>query len=446
MSRPLADFHDIEWYADVPRSIGRQTAAGFLLMAVTFGGFSAWAFTAPLAAAIITQGSFVATGQNKIVQHFGGGVIKELLVGEGDRVVAGEPLVRLDETAALVSERQGFLRQVRLETVVARLKAYVAGRDVIAYPAMIREHRAEGDVASIVESQESVLASSRIKLNGEIGLLQQNITSLDFRAEGYRQQAAAARRQLDLLRQEYDGKNALFLQGLLRRPEVAAIQRAIADAEGQIARLDGEVGETQAQIEKSRQQIVQAQQTYGQAALDELQSVEAELDTVREQAVEARNVLSRTTIQSPATGTVVRLYYHSTGGVIESGKPVMEILPSDVPLIIETQIPRTDIDLVKVSEPASVRLTALNQRTTPILTGEVIYVSADAVQVSAGYDDHEIYLARIKLPASEIARIPGFVPTPGMPAEILVKTAERTFFSYISKPIVDSMSRAFNEQ
>ncbi|GGD95591.1 HlyD family type I secretion periplasmic adaptor subunit [Aureimonas endophytica] len=439
-------FHDIEWYADVPRSIGRQTVLGLLLLVVTFGGFSIWAFTAPLAAAIITQGSFVATGQNKIVQHFGGGIIKDLLVGEGDHVTAGQPLIRLDETAALANERQIYLRRMRLEAIVARLKTDVASETPIAFPPPFAAPLADADVQAIKESQETSLASTRAKLNSEVGLLRQNIASLDYRIAGYGEQTTALKRQLALLKEEFAGKNELFRNGLLRRTELAALQRAMADAEGQIGRLDGESGETRAQIDKLDQQITQARQTYRQQALDELQNAAGELDSVREQSVEARNVLQRTTVQAPASGTVVRMYYHSAGGVIESGKPIMEILPSDVPLIIETQIPRTDIDLVKVSEKASVRLTALNQRTTPILQGEVFYVSADAVQVQNGFENREIYLARVKLPASEIARVHGFVPTPGMPAEILIQTAERTFFAYLTKPIADSMSRAFNER
>lgn len=446
MSQSGANFHDIAWYADVPRSIWRQTTAGLILMALTLGGFGAWAFTAPLAAAIIAQGSFVATGENKIVQHFGGGLIEAILVKEGDHVEAGQPLVRLDETAAQVGERQLFLRLARLEAVTARLRAVAAGSSTIRFPDIITHNLSDGDIQAIRESQETVFAATTLKITNDVGLLEQNANSLIYRADGYEQQLIAVRRQLILLKEEHEGKRELYQRGFLRKPELTAIQRAIADAEGQIGRLEAEIAETNAQIARTDQQIAQTRDTYAQASLDEMQGVAAELDAVREQMLEARKVLDRTTIEAPAAGTVVRLYYHSTGGVIESGKPIMEILPSEVPLIIETQIPRTDIDLVKVSESASVRLTALNQRTTPVLDGEVVYVSADAVQLNSGFETRDVYVARVKLPAAEIARVPGFVPTPGMPAEIMIQTAERTFFDYIARPIRDSMARAFNEQ
>jgi HlyD family secretion protein len=444
--KDVAKIEDAQWYAAVPRSIWKQTTAGLLLMAVTLGGFGTWAFTAPLAAAIIAQGSFVATGQNKIIQHLEGGIIKELLVGEGDHVVANQPLLRLDETAAKAKERQLFLRQARLEAIVARLTAEVNGAEAIRFPTTITRNRDNPEIASIVQSQRLNFEGSRIKLRSEISLLDQNIEALKFRTGGSEQLLKSVTTQLALLREEYDGKKILVDQGLIRRTEIKAIQRAIADAEGQLGRLAAEISETGSQIVKHEQQMRQTENAYRQAALDELESAEAELDSIREQSREAQNVLRRATILAPVSGTVVRIFYHTSGGVIESGKSIMEILPSDVPLIIEAQVPRTDIDNVKLGQKATVRLVALNQRTTPVLNGEVYYVSADSLPDASGPTAKEVYLARVNLPVSELARVPGFVPTPGMPAEILIQTAERTFFSYLSKPIKDSMGRAFMER
>jgi HlyD family type I secretion membrane fusion protein len=444
--KEIGKAEDIQWYASVPRSIWKQTTAGLVLLTATFGGFGTWAFTAPLAAAVIAQGSFVATGQNKIIQHLEGGIIQELLVSEGDRVTADQPLIMLDETAAAANERQLFFRQARLEAIVARLTAQIQGADAINFPASITDNRGEPEIAAIVESQLLNFEASKIKLSSEIGLLEQNIGALEFRSGGYEQQLASVERQLSLLQEEYEGKKILLDKGLIRNTEVKAIQRAIADAEGQIGRLAAEVAETGAQIVRYRQQMEQTKNAYRQAALDEVEGFEAELDGVREQSREAKNVLRRATIHAPVAGTVVRMHYHTSGGVIESGKAIMEILPSDVPLIIEAQIPRTEIDNVKIGQKATVRLVALNQRTTPVLNGEVYYVSADALPDASGPVAQEVYLARVNLPVSELARVPGFAPTPGMPAEILIQTVERTFFSYLAKPIKDSMARAFMER
>ncbi|ACP26750.1 putative secretion protein Type I [Sinorhizobium fredii NGR234] len=442
----IVKVYDLEWYAEVPRSIWKQTIAGVALMAVTFGGFGVWSFTAPLAAAVIAQGSFVATGQNKIIQHLEGGIIKDILVSEGDHIVADQPLMRLDETAALANQRQLFLRRARLEAIVARLMAQIEGTDKIELPAILAPHMQDPEVEPIIRSQELNFRAWKSKLDSEIGLYKQNIEGFRFRVEGYQQQRDAVRQQHALLQEEYVGKKSLLDKDLIRKTEIKSIQRAIADAEGQVGRLTAEISETGAQVLKQEQQIRQTEETYREAALEELQKVEAELDSVREQLIGAASVLRRATINAPVSGTVVRLYYHTAGGVVETGKPIMEILPSDVPLIIEAQVIRTQIDSVKIGQKATVRLTALNQRTTPVLNGEVYYVSADSVPDPATNGTQEVYLARVSLPVSEVTRISGFVPTPGMPAEILIQTAERTFFDYLTKPIRDSMARAFMER
>lgn len=442
----IASVHDIQWYADVPRSILKHTVFGFALLGLTFGGFGTWALTAPLASAVISQGSFVATGQNKIVQHFGGGVIKELMVSEGDLVKAGQPLVLLDETAALARDRELFLRRARLEAIAARLLAQYQGLDRMSPPAFLKNHLGEPEVIEILESQKLSFDAQRNKIEGELSILEQNMLSLEFRAEGYDRQKASYEQQLELLRQEHKGKATLFDKGLLRGTELKAIERAMADAEGQIGRLDSEIDQATSQVERTRQEVVQAETAFREEALDRLQGIQGELDVVREQSREAENVLQRASILAPVSGTIVRAYYHTNGGVIESGKAVMEILPDDVPLLIEAQVPRTDIDNVRVGQMATIRLVALNQRTTPVLEGHVIYVSADALSDQQSGKNQDVYLARIDISPTQLARVRGFQPTPGMPAEIMIQVEERTFFNYLAKPITDSMARAFTER
>jgi HlyD family type I secretion membrane fusion protein len=440
-----SDIHDIEWYADVPRSIWMHAAIGFGLIALLFGGFGTWAATAPLAAAVITQGSFVATGHNTIVQHLEGGVIEEIFVNEGDKVRAGQPLIRLDQTAATVKKRQFFLRRARLEAVVARLRAEEMNLPEVAFPAVITGNMDDAGVSAIVEEQRENFASSREKLRYEILLLEHNIEALRFRKAGYEDLARSIHAQRAIMKEEHAAKSTLLDKGLLRATEIKTIERAMADAEGNIGRLNAEISETETQIRKQQEQIAHTKRAYRQAALDNLQSFSAELETVREQVREAENVLERATIAAPVSGIVVHMHYRSIGGVIESGKPILEILPSDVPLIIETQVRRTEIDSVRIGQTATLRLTALNQRTTPVLYGQVDYISADSLpDVTGGKRD--IYVARISLDAAELDRIPGFSPPPGMPVEIMIQTAERTFLNYLIKPIEDSMSRAFMEE
>lgn len=442
----LAENGHLEWYSDVPRSIARHTVLGLTVLFVALGSFGWWAFAAPLAAAVISQGSFVATGQNKIVQHLEGGVIQELMVTEGDTVTKGQPLLKLDETAALANERQLFLRRARLEAINARLDAQHDGLVEVDFPEYLMDWTDNLEVASIIASQKLNFETWQRKLQSDVRLLESNIDSLKFRAEGYDIQRKAMAQQLTLLKGELVGKKSLLEDGFIRQVEVNAIERAIADAEGEVGRLVAQVAETNAQIIKYDQQIEQTRAAHRQSVVDELQSIEAELDSVREQFRSAENVLQRALITAPVSGTVLKMYYHTAGGVVESGKSIAEILPSNVPLIIEIQVPRTDIDSINIGQPAMVRLTALNQRTTPVLNGNVFYISADSLPDTNNGARREVYVARVSLSASELQRVPGFTPTPGMPAEVMVQTEERTFFSYLAKPVVDSMARAFREQ
>ncbi|WP_347266723.1 HlyD family type I secretion periplasmic adaptor subunit [Paracoccus sp. (in: a-proteobacteria)] len=436
-----------EWYAQVPRSITRQAVFGIGLIVLAFGGFGLWAFSAPLAAAVISQGSFVATGQNKIVQHLEGGIIDEILVAEGDAVTAGAPILRLDETLAQASNRELFLRQLRLQATEARLLAQHREEDRLTLPAEVLAEARDPEIAAIVKGQELSFTVAHSSLGNDLQLIERNIDALDARQTGLERQLASFEGQMQLVEEELATKSELLAAGLARQDAVSALKRLRLDAIGQVARLQAEAAEIDEMRAKFRTQIEKTRDEYSRAALAELEAVQAELESVREQMRKARDVLARTEVLAPVAGTVVRLYYHTAGGVVETGRPIAEILPDDAPLIIETLVSRGDIDSVKIGQISTVRLVALNQRTTPILNGRVEYVSADAVAQAADKPAaREVYVVRVSLSKEEMARVPHFLPRPGMPVEIMIKTEERTFAQYIAKPIVDSMARAFREQ
>jgi HlyD family type I secretion membrane fusion protein len=432
------------WDADVPRRVRAHVIAGLMIVLAAFGGFGTWAVTAPLAAAVMAPGSFVATGRNKLVQHLEGGIIAEIDVAEGDRVVAGQPLIRLDETSALANQRALFLRRTRLEAMEARILAEYEAEPELVFPQHLLDGRIDLEVATILDNQLLSFTVARSQLENDLDLIERNIAVLGQRMRGYAAQDDALLRQIALLGEDRDAKAQLLAKGLIRRSELNTLERALADAEGESGRMKAEIAETEEMMAKYEAQKRQSLDIYRQAALDELESVQAELDTVREKERDAQSVLRRVVIEAPVSGTVVRLNYASVGGVIEPGKVIAEVLPTNVPLIIETMIERTDIDAVKVGQPAAVMLTALNRRTTPVLNGEVFYLSADAI-IQNGGAGQEVYVARIQIPVSELDRVAGFAPVPGMPVQVMIQTAERTFLQYIMKPVTDSMQRAFRE-
>lgn len=433
------------WYSEVPRSINRLIVIGLFMLVLCFGGFGLWSFRAPLAAAVIAQGSFVATGRNKIVQHLEGGIIEDILVSEGEAVEAGQILMTLDQTSAEANERELFIRKIRLQAMTERLLAEHSEKEQLVFSTALIEASKDVEVMTILDSQKLSFDVSRKTLLNDIALLERNMEALRIRAAGFEAQLSSLERRSDILQEEYDTKNSLFEKGLVRKGDLNTIRRVQAEAEGQLARLTAETAEVNQMLLKYEEQISRTRSAYREAALDELGVIEADLESVREKARQARSVLDRAVVRAPVTGTVVRLHHHTPGGVIETGEPIAEILPADAPLIIEAQIPRTEIDSVVTGQAATVRLVALNQRTTPVLSGEVFYVSADALLEDNAGIPQEVYLARVSLTPDELGRVRGFVPTPGMPAEIMIQTEERTFAAYIAKPVADSMSRAFRE-
>ena len=186
-------------------------------------------------------------------------------------------------------------------------------------------------------------------------------------------------------------------------------------------------------------------------AMEQLHETLGELQDVRERIRSAQAVLQRIQIVAPVRGVVVKMRYHTPGGVVEPGRSILDLLPVDENLLIEVRVRPQDIDHVRINQEATIRLNFMNARSTPMLTGTVIYVSADAVPDRAGFNasldgtNRDVYLARVRLDPSESGKIPGFRAMAGMPVEVFIRTGDRTFFEYLTKPVVDSFQRAFRE-
>jgi HlyD family secretion protein len=421
---------------------------GIIIIAGTVAGFGVWGGTAPIAGAVVASGIFVATGQNKIIQHLEGGVIRDIAVREGDTVEAHQVLVNLDDTAPKAELRRLELRYIRLQAMDTRLQAEMQEKSELAFPSAVLEAAQDPDFAPIIDSQKLTFEARRQSLNSEIATINEGINALQERVEGARLQMAGVKEQLRLLAEEIEAKSTLLKSGFVRKPELLALQRQEANLQGELGRLQGEMGDAKERMARGWEQIAAARKAAIKTAVEQLHDVRAELNDVRERIRTARGVLERVQIVAPVKGIVIKLRYHTSGGVIEAGKNIMELLPVQAEVIIEVRVRPQDIDHVKRGQHAMVRLTALNQRLTPMIGGHVIYVSADAVpdeKKGIQQAPSDIYLARVALDPREAAILPNFTPMPGMPAEVYITTGERTFFEYLTKPIRDSMARAFRE-
>ena len=436
-----------EWHAAVPHSTRIHSAFGFAFLASLLVGFGTWAASAPIAGAIVTTGAFVASGQNKTIQHLEGGIIRDIRVKEGDIVNPGQSLILLDDTAPRAELRRLVLREARLAATEARLNAEMAEKDAVEFPPGLAAEINDPDIAAILRNQVMTFVARQNNLKSDLATLKDGIDGLDEKIKGSEQQRQSTHDQLSLLQQELDAKNWLLKGGEIRKSEVLALLRAKANAEGELGRLDGDIGEARERISRTREQMLGARNGAIKAAAEQLNDMHAEQNDTRERIRSARAVLDRIDIQAPVRGIVVKQRYFTPGGVIEPGKSIMEIVPLNDELVIEARVRPQDIANLKRGQTANVRLTALSARVTPMVQGHVVYVSADALpdDKRGQYSPSDQYVARIRLDKEEADRVKQFAPMPGMPAEVYIKTSERTFLQYLTKPIRDSMQHAFRE-
>jgi HlyD family secretion protein len=400
---------------------------------------------------VVVSGSFVATGQNKQVQHLEGGIIRDVLVQEGQLVEADQPLVRLDETAVQTKLRRLVSRRDRLVIMKARLEAEIAGRPSFELPADVRAQ--DADIATIVAQQSLELRARRARLLDEEQVLKKEIAGLQESITGFISQIRATNDRLRLFAEELKDKHDLLNRQLARKTEVLTIQRAEAALAGELAGLQARLADSKERIARAEQQISQIRSAAMQKAIEDLRATDTELDDIREQVLAARDVVERSEIRAPVRGIVVKLNHHTRGGVVAAGAVILELLPANDELIIEARVNPADVAHVKEGLDALVRLSALNQRLTPMIDGKVAYLSADTVtqgdvraRAELDFQPRHTFIVRVQLNGEDTRRkVPDFHPTPGMPADVFIKTGERTFLEYIMKPLGDSFARAFRE-
>ncbi|MBN9277857.1 MAG: HlyD family type I secretion periplasmic adaptor subunit, partial [Hyphomicrobium sp.] len=368
-----------QWHKGVPTDSRGPIRIGAAILLLCLGGFSVWAAVAPLEGAVVVSGSFMATGQNKQVQHLEGGIVRDVLVREGQLVEAGQPLLRLDPTAAEARLRRLVLRQHRLVILKARLEAEAKGAEHFALPTSADFVDEAGEVATIYARQLIELKARRAKITDEEAVLRREIAGLHESIAGYHAQAAATEERIALFAQELKDKSTLLERELVRRTEILALRRAEAGLSGELASLQARAADARERVSRAEQQIAYLRSAALQKSLEDLRATETELDDVNEQLRAARDVMDRIEIRAPVAGIVVRLMHNTKGGVVAAGAVVLELLPVDDELIIEARLNPNEVVHVKEGLGAMVRLSALNQRLTPMIEGKVVYLSADTV-------------------------------------------------------------------
>ncbi|TGQ71278.1 MAG: HlyD family type I secretion periplasmic adaptor subunit [Mesorhizobium sp.] len=415
---------------------------GYASAIIFVGGTAAWSSVALLASAVVANGVVSPEGYRKTVQHLEGGIIGAIHVKEGDKVSAGQILISLKTTDAQgrYDEVQGHY--IRLLATEARLVAELAGQDRINFP---KELTSIGsDIARKVVVEEQALLDSRLATrDGRTQILNKRIAQIQEQSAGARDVMAAEAEQLGLIDQEIASAQEMYKKGLERLPRILALQRSQADIRAsqasnraQIAKNDQQIGETQFQLLNLRQQD-------SETANEDLAKARTDLAELRSQLPSRQDVLARTDIVAPIAGTVMNLRVTTESGVIASGQPLLDIVPNEPNLIIDSRIKPADIDVVHPDMPARVVLTAYPSRHMPQIHGLLTSVSADRLTDERTGEPY--FLAKVKVDTADLGELHDVHLSPGMPAEVMILTGEHTLLDYMLAPVRDSLNRSFRE-
>lgn len=426
------------------RSLLKISVIGALVSGIFIFGAGTWAMFAPLASAAMAPGVVSPEGYRRTVQHLEGGIIQEILVHDGSRVKEGQVLMVLDSTRDTANLEVIQIERYGAAAALARLSAEVEGADRITYPEWLLEEAKKHEKAQeIITSQDRLFKLRRDTLEGQKKVLQQRVSQLQEQVVGRQAEAESAAEQLALLDEEMTTISNLVKRGFERRSRLLEMQRLKAQLVAQASSTRAALATTQQQINEAQMQVLNLEAQNRDNASSQRAELEKQLASLDSKLSATTEVLSRTQITSPVEGTVVNLKFHTLGGVIPPGSPILDIVPDAEKLVIDVQLSPMDIDVLHTGEKCLVKFTAYKQRSLPRITGTLIYVSPDAIQGPTG---GSYYAGKVEVTQEELGKIaPAIHLVPGMPAEVAVTTGERTVMRYIMDPLIASFQRSFVE-
>jgi HlyD family type I secretion membrane fusion protein len=429
--------------APYPTSCRRTLVVGWAVIGILFGGFGTWAALAPLSSAAIAPGTVVVDSSRKSVQHLEGGVIREILVRDGDQVEAGQVLLRLDGAnvrAALASLRPMLATN---QAYRARLLAERDGLDQIVFPDdLVADAATNAATAQILAGQRRVFETRRHALGGERALNGNRLAQSRQKLEGLVRQLDVKKREMALMRDELGDYTILLSKGYTTKSRFASAQRTTQQLESEEADLQSKVEEGKVLVARYELEDDQLNKNFIEQVENELYKVEQESYQLLERLRAIQDQHARLDVRAPVSGVVVNMVAHTVGGVISPGSPILDIVPKNDELMIEAQVRPSDIDGVKPGLVADLRFPGFNSSEIPRLTGTVTRVSADRLTATSGAP---YFLVRVQVSDSELARLDGLSLIPGMPAEVLINKSERTLLYYLLSPIAHGIWTAFRE-
>lgn len=423
------------------RRIGR---IGLWALAIGFGGFLLWAGLAPLDEGVPGQGVVALDTKRKPVQHLSGGIVKEVLVGEGDEVKEGQLLIRLDEAVARANFESVRQRYLGLRAMQGRLLAEQANADTITFHPDLVKAGSDPLIQQQMLNQQQLFNTRKSLLRSDLQSIEENIKGQQGLLQAYSGMGANRRSQLASINEELGHLRDLVKEGYAPRNKQLEMERMAAEAGTGLADLQGNTVRAQRAVADLRQRAVSRQQESRKEIETQLADVSREVLAEEQKFKAVSNDLERTEIKAPASGQVVSLAVQTPGSVIQPGQKLMDIVPEDEPLLLEVQVAPHLIDRVKPQLMVDVRFNSFANSPQLVVGGKVVSVSADLLT-----DQHSgisYYLARVQVTPEGLKVLGKRHLQPGMPVEVVFKTGERTMLTYLLHPLMKRVSASMKEE
>ena len=426
-----------------PLDARKTVRAGLVIIAIAFLGFGGWAALVPLSAAVIAAGEVKVESNRKTVQHLEGGIVAAIHVRDGDMVQAGQTLIELqsEQVAASLDIVTGQLDAELAKN--ARLRSERDRKDTIDFPPELTSRRDQPGIVALMESEQRFFNSKLAALNAQLKLMSQQVDESRREIEALKDQVAAEERAIALFEEEVAANRTLEAKQYVQKTQILALRRGMEDFTSRRGAHRADIARAEQRITDLELRRVGLVDRYVQEAASELTDSQAKVFDLQDRMRPSRDALRRQRITAPIGGTVVGLKVFTVGGVVRAGEPLMDIVPVQRKLIFDVKLDVKDIDEVKIGAEAEVRLSALDQRTTPLITGTVEYVSPDRLIDEASRLPY--YAVRVVADEESLQKAVGLRIQPGMAAEVFVKTTERTLLEYWLEPVTTVLRRTMRE-
>lgn len=416
---------------------------GFIIVIACFFGGGWWSMQAPIERAIYGSGTVKVSSNRKTIQHLEGGQVEQLLVKDGEQVKQGDLLIVLDSQqyqAQLEIANKQLLQSVLVQQ---RLRAEQQGKANINLQPLA-EFENDQDLIDMVASQSDLLMATYASLNARVDGLHQKAEQIGFQTTVLRQNQQVNQQLLDSYTQELADQQQLLDKGFAQINVVRDLERRIASLKGDMEKTASGIIDNGMSIDEIAMQIDQLQKDRASEVLNQLAEHELRQSELEQQIQVLNDKIERTYITAPVSGYILGLNVHTIGGVISPSKPVLDIIPQQDRLIIETQIPINDIDALHIGSTAGLRFSVFNEVKSVVIDGEVEYISAD--RLASEQQQAPYYIAHIAVTEAGMAKLGDRQLIPGMPAEVLINTGSRTLLEYLLQPALDAYSRSFIEE